>query len=97
MLLVQLTWNACAAAPGNSAELKATIVAQETAALESFKNHDKTLYQQLCLPRFNEITSDGSISTLEDEFLEQDDYVPGRYEMEDVVVTLLSNNVALIR
>ena len=97
MLLVQLTWNTCVAGARDQAGLKATIVARETAALETFKNHDKSLYRRLCLPGFYEVTSDGSINTLEDELQELDDYVLGQYKMDDVVVTLLPNNVALIR
>ena len=97
ILLAQCACNTCVAASSNQVELKSTIVARETAALETFKNHDKTLYKQLCLPGFYEVTSDGSINTLEDELLELDDYVLGQYKMEDVVVTLLPNNVALIR
>jgi hypothetical protein len=97
MLVALFTWNKCVAAPSDQAELKSTIVARETAALETFKNHDKTLFKQLCLPGFYEVTSDGTINTLEDELLELDDYVLGHYTMDDVVVTLLPNNVALIR
>ena len=97
MLLAQSTWNTCVAAPSDQVELKSTIVSRETAALESFRNHDKALFKQLCLPGFYEVTSDGSINTLEDELQELDDYVLGDYKMEDVVVTLLPNNVALIR
>jgi hypothetical protein len=97
MLFALSTWNDCAAATGDQVDLTSTIVARETAALETFKNHNKTLLKQLCLPGFYEITSDGSVNTLGDELLELDDYVLGRYKMEDVVVTLLPNDVALIR
>jgi hypothetical protein len=97
ILLAQFSWNTCVAEPRDQAELKATIVARETAALESFRNHNKTLYKQLCLAEFYEVTSDGSINTLEDELQELDDYVLGPYKMEDVVVTLLSGDAALIR
>jgi hypothetical protein len=97
MLLALNTWNDCAAATGDQVDPTSTIVARETAALETFKNHDKTLLKQLCLPGFYEITSDGSVNTLSDELLELDDYVLGHYKMEDIVVTLLPNDVALIR
>jgi len=81
----------------DAAEIKATIAKREKQALETFKTHDKKLYAELCLPDFYEITSEGTINTLQDELKELDDYVLGDYRMEDVVVTVLSRTTALIR
>ena len=62
----------------------------------AFRTHDKAAYRSLCLGSFYEITSDGSINTLQDELQELDDYVLGDYKMEGVVVTVVSDSVALI-
>jgi len=69
----------------------------EKAALEAFKTHDKEAYAKLCCEEFYEITSDGTINTLQAELKELDDYVLGEYKMDDIVVTILSDTVALIR
>ena len=77
--------------------IKTAVLQHERAALEAFKTHDKAAYLKLCLPEFYEITSDGTINTLRDQLIELDDYVLGEYHMEDVVITVISNAVALIR
>ena len=77
--------------------IQTVIRKHETAALEAFRTHDKAAYRSLCLGSFYEITSDGSINTLQDELQELDDYVLGDYTMEDVVVTVVSDSIALIR
>ena len=81
----------------DDAAISAIIAKREKAALETFKTHDKKSYADLCLPDFYEITSQGTINTLQDELKELDDYVLGDYRMEDVVVTVLSSTTALIR
>ena len=85
------------AATSNDASVRATVVQRERAALEAFRSHDKKSYLTLCLPSFYEITSDGTVNSLQDELKELDDYVLGDYHMEDVVVTMPSPQVALIR
>jgi len=77
--------------------IEATITQHERAALETFRTHDKQTYLRLCLPSFYEITSNGTINSLQDQLNELDDYVLGDYQMDDVVVTVLSNTLALIR
>jgi hypothetical protein len=84
-------------AQNGQASISTLIVQHEKATLEAFKTHDKKSYARLCLPGFYEITSGGTINTLEDELRELDDYVLGEYRMEDVVVTVLSSTAALIR
>ena len=87
----------CGAAGSDDAKIQTIIIQREKAALEAFKTHDKTSYTKLCLPEFYEITSEGVINTLRDQLNELDDYVLGDYRMEDVVVTVVSSTVALIR
>jgi hypothetical protein len=85
------------AAPDDQAAVKEAIRQHEKAALEAFKTHDKKTYAKLCCEEFYEITSDGKINTLQAELQELDDYVLGEYKMDDVVVTIFSDTVALIR
>ena len=85
------------AAPDDQAAVKAVVRQHEKAALEAFKTHDKEAYAKLCCEEFYEITSDGTINTLQAELKELDDYVLGEYKMDDIVVTILSDTVALIR
>jgi hypothetical protein len=85
------------AASDNSAKIQAAVLEREKAALNAFRTHDKDSYLGLCLPSFYEITSDGTINTLQDQLNELDDYVLGDYRMEDVVVTVVMSAVALIR
>ena len=87
----------CVAAPDTRAAIKEIITQHERAALEAFKTHDKQSFTKLCRPDFYEITSGGAINTLRDELAELDDYVLGEYQMDDVLVTVLSDTVALIR
>jgi hypothetical protein len=87
----------CIAAANDPGDITTTIVKHEKAALDAFKTHDKKSYANLCLPSFYEITSGGAINSLKDQLNELDDYVLGEYRMDDVVVTVLSGNVALIR
>jgi len=85
------------AASDDQMAIYATVIRHEQAALDAFKTHDKASYLQLCLPTFYEITSDGTINTLQDQLRELDDYVLGEYRMEDTVVTVVAPSVALIR
>ena len=85
------------AAPDDQAAVKEVVRQHEKAALEAFKTHDKEAYAKLCCEEFYEITSDGTINTLQAELKELDDYVLGEYKMDDIVVTILSDTVALIR
>jgi hypothetical protein len=85
------------AASDDQAAIRATVLQHEKAALNAFRTHDKATYVRLCLPSFYEITSDGTINTLQDQLTELEDYVLGEYRMEDVVVTVVSPSVSLIR
>jgi len=85
------------AATVEEAEIEATITRLEKTVLEAFRTHDKRTYLLLCLPSFYEITSDGTINSLQDQMQELDDYVLGDYRMDDVVVTVVSSTLALIR
>jgi Domain of unknown function (DUF4440) len=85
------------AASDDLAAIQATVLQHEKAALHAFRTHDKTSYLRLCLPSFYEITSDGTVNTLQDQLSELDDYLLGEYRMEDVVVTVVTSAVALIR
>jgi hypothetical protein len=85
------------AAPDDQAAVKEVIRQHEKAALEAFRTHDKITYAKLCCEEFYEITSGGTINTLQAELQELDDYVLGEYRMDDVLVTILSDSVALIR
>jgi hypothetical protein len=85
------------AAPDDQAAVKEVVRQHEKAALEAFKTHDKEAYAKLCSEEFYEITSDGKINSLQAELKELDDYVLGEYKMDNVVVTILSDTVALIR
>ena len=85
------------AASDNVAAIQTVIVQREKATLEAFRTHDKNAYLRLCLPNFYEITSDGSVNSLQDQLNELDDYVLGEYRMDDVVVTIVTSSVALIR
>ena len=85
------------AAPDDQAAVKEVVRQHEKAALEAFKTHDKEAYAKLCCEELYEITSDGTINTLQAELKELDDYVLGEYKMDDIVVTILSDTVALIR
>jgi hypothetical protein len=87
----------CLAASSGEAAIKATVLQREKAALEVFRTHDKKAFVELCLPTFYEVTSSGSTNTLADELQELDDYTLGEYTMEDVVVTVVAPNAALIR
>jgi hypothetical protein len=85
------------AASDDLAAIQAVVIQHEKAALDAFRTHDKSAYLRLCLPTFYEITSEGSINTLQDQLNELDDYLLGEYRMEDVVVTVVTSAVALIR
>jgi len=85
------------AAPNDHAALKEIITQHEKATLEAFRTHDKKAYAKLCCEEFYEIPSDGKINTLQAELQELDDYVLGKYKMDDVVVTIFSDTLALIR
>ena len=95
-LAMALTGNRVAASDDQAA-IRAAVIQHEQAALLAFRTHDKASYLRLCLPGFYEITSDGTINTLQDQLTELEDYVLGEYRMEDVVVTVVSPSVALIR
>ena len=85
------------AASDDQAAIRAAVLQHEQAALNAFRTHDKATYVRLCLSSFYEITSDGTINTLQDQLTELEDYVLGEYRMEDVVVTIISPSVSLIR
>jgi hypothetical protein len=95
-LALALAGNAVAVTDDQTA-IRAAVLQHEQAALNAFRTHDKASYLRLCLPSFYEITSDGTINTLEDQLTELEDYVLGEYRMEDAVVTVISPSVALIR
>jgi hypothetical protein len=85
------------AASDDQAAIEAAVLQHEKAALHAFRTHDKSSYLRLCLPSFYEITSDGTVNTLQDQLNELDDYVLGEYRMENVVITVVTSAVALIR
>ena len=91
-----LAGNSVAASDDQTA-IRAAVLQHEQAALNAFRTHDKASYLRLCLPSFYEITSDGTINTLQDQLTELEDYVLDEYRMEDAVVTVVSPSVALIR
>ncbi len=101
--LLAATWLVlCALSPAltSAAEpdsLRDVIVQHEKAALEVFKTHDKTAFLKLVRPDFYEITSGGEINGVSEQLQELDEYVLGNYRMDDVVVTVVSPTVALIR
>jgi hypothetical protein len=96
LCVLTLTGGAGAATVEES-NIEATIKRLERAVLETYKTNDKKTYLLLSLPSFYEITSDGTINTLQDQLNELDDYVLGDYRMDEVVVTVVSSTLALIR
>lgn len=84
-------------APVASPDLAATITACERSSWAAFQAGDPVRFRALCCEEFYEITGEGSLLTLGEILADMPNYVTKRFTMSNAVVTVLADNVCLIR
>jgi hypothetical protein len=83
--------------PSEFKPLIETIIAKEKASWEAFKNHDASAFVSLCTDEFYEIDSGGNLITLKELLADMPNYETPEYTMDEVVVTVVNEQTAIIR
>jgi hypothetical protein len=81
----------------SSATVEALIAAQERETWDAMKRHDPAAFARLCLEECVEIYSNGHVLTLQDVLAQEPDTEIKEFQMEDVKVSLLNEQTAIIR